>query len=835
MKPSTIYEVIKAQAERSPQASAILAPQRTPLTYDLLRRHIIESNTVLSEMGIGRHDCVAMVLPNGPEMAVAFLAVAASAKSAPLNPNYRRSEFDFYLSDLQAKALLIPADMDSPAREVAESRGLGIIELETEENHPAGLFTLADTSRRQAVNAGFSGAEDVALVLHTSGTTSRPKMVPLAHRNLCTSADNICRTLQLTPSDRCLNVMPLFHIHGLVAAVLSSVYAGSSVVCTGGFDHRHFFDLLSDYEPTWYTAVPTLHQAVLKQAASHSGVEFTNRLRFIRSSSAALPPRVMAELERVFDVPVIESYGMTEAAHQMCSNPLPPKDRKAGSVGLAAGPEVAILDEDEQFLPVEEEGEIVIHGPNVMSGYANAPLANEAAFIDGWFRTGDLGRMDKDGYLFVTGRIKEIINKGGEKISPREIDEVLLAHSAVTQAVTFSVPHLRLGEDVAACVVLRENVQVSPQDIQDHARARLADYKVPSQIIIVDKIPKGPTGKLQRIGLHEKLADLMKTKHEMPANSTEDKLRHIWTKVLGVQQPGVTENFFALGGDSLLAVELLLKIEKTFKRSFPVEIIFQAPTIRQLGELINNQGEKTFSGPLFQLQNKGDQPPLFLIPGADSNVISFRQLAYHLDADRPIYGLKYPGLDGKQEPLRRIEDMATEFVSEMLRVQPQGPYYLCGRCIGGMVVYEIARQLLNADREIAMLVMLDSFAPGADPRLPLERRRARLNLRSESNLSQWIQGVEQGIREAARNFQPEPYEGSVTLFQTTVHAERSQTIPNDPLHGWGNLASGGVKVYRFKCGYPALLREPQVRQAAARLKQCLREALENKTLELTEA
>jgi acyl-CoA synthetase (AMP-forming)/AMP-acid ligase II len=348
----------------------------------------------------------------------------------------------------------------------------------------------------------------VALILHTSGTTSRPKIVPLLQRNLVASARNIGSSLALTPADRCLNVMPLFHIHGLIAAVTSSLAAGASIWCAPGFDALKFFGWMKDAQPTWYTAVPTMHQAILSRAARNSDVIDAVPLRFIRSSSASLPAQVMLELARTFKAPVIEAYGMTEATHQMASNPLPPRAQKPGSVGLAAGPKVRIAHEVENRL-IDGTGEIVISGDNVTPGYESNPDANAKSFFEAegrrWFRTGDQGALDDEGYLSLTGRLKEIINRGGEKISPLEVDGVLLDHPAIVQVVAFAMPHPKLGEEVAAAVVLREGHTATEREIRDFAASRMADFKVPRRVIILEEIPKGATGKLQRIGLAEKL------------------------------------------------------------------------------------------------------------------------------------------------------------------------------------------------------------------------------------------------------------------------------------------------------------------------------------------
>ncbi|MEM9232147.1 MAG: acyl--CoA ligase, partial [Pseudomonadota bacterium] len=446
-------------------------------------------------------------LPNGPEMATAFVTIAQAATTAPLNPGYREEEYEFYLNDLKAKALVVAAGYDGPALAAAQSAGVTVIRLHTEENAPAGQFTL-DGDASGSANTTEPAPEDLALILHTSGTTSRPKIVPLLQSNVAASAQNIMTSLALTPEDRCMNVMPLFHIHGLIAAVSASLAAGASIWCAPGFDALRFFGWMKEAKPTWYTAVPTMHQAILSRAGRNADVIAEAKLRFLRSSSASLPAQVMTALQEAFGAPVIEGYGMTEATHQMASNPLPPRAQKPGAVGVEAGPLVRIAHELEDRL-MEGTGEVVISGPNVTPGYEGNPEANAKSFFEAdgkrWFRTGDQGAFDAEGYLHLTGRLKEIINRGGEKISPLEVDDVLLDHPAIGQVVTFALPHPKLGEEVAAAVVLAEGQAATEREIRDFAATRMADFKVPRKVLILDDIPKGATGKMQRIGMAEKL------------------------------------------------------------------------------------------------------------------------------------------------------------------------------------------------------------------------------------------------------------------------------------------------------------------------------------------
>jgi acyl-CoA synthetase (AMP-forming)/AMP-acid ligase II len=495
--------ILKDLLSKSPDRQVIAAPGRPPLTYSGFTSLVDRSVASLNAAGLGRSDKIAIVLPNGPEMAACFVACAAALTAAPLNPAYREDEFHFYMDDLKVRALIAEQGSTSPALDAAKRLSIPVLSLTAGQR--AGEFTLSGSAGSATSCGGLASAEDVALVLHTSGTTSRPKIVPLTHTNLLASANNIVRTLKLTETDRCLNIMPLFHIHGLVAAVLATLASGGSLFCTPGFNALKFFAWMEEAKPTWYTAVPTMHQAILSRAERNMEIIKANPLRFIRSSSASLPVPVFSQLEQIFGCPVIEAYAMTENAHQMTSNQLPPGQRKPGFVGCAVGPEVAIMAPDGRLLRAGEEGEVVTRGPNVTRGYENNASANESAFAHGWFHTGDQGFLDEDGYLKITGRLKEIINRGGEKVAPVEVDEVLMEHPAVHQAVTFAMPHDKLGEEVAAAIVLKDGAQTTDRELQDFASARLAAFKVPRKIVIVSEIPKGATGKLQRIGLAQKL------------------------------------------------------------------------------------------------------------------------------------------------------------------------------------------------------------------------------------------------------------------------------------------------------------------------------------------
>ena len=583
---SCLPHILEHHAKRIPDAPAILAPGRAPLTYSRLYQHIDEMESTLRAMGIARRDRVAVVLSNGPEMAVTILTVAASATCAPMNPAYGAEELERYFADLRPRALITSAGIDSPASRVALSRGIRVIELSTTPDAEAGLFTLTGDQQGVAPREPVSPG-DVALMLFTSGTTARPKRVPMTHANICAGAYAYVASLALKESDRCLNVLPLFHGHGLVATVLTSLAAGASVVCTPGCDVNSFFGWLTSFQPTWYSAVPTMHQAILARARQNRERVADCGLRFIRSASAPLPPTVFAELEQTFGTPVIELYGMTETGSSaIACNPLPPRRRKVGSVGVPVGLDVAIMDEGGRLLPGGKMGEIVVRGASVMSGYDGDPMANQAAFARDWFKTGDHGFFDDDGYLVLVGRKQEIINRGGEKFAPREVDEVLLEHPAVAEAATFAVPHPTLGQDVASAVVLRPHTAATPADIRQFTIGRVADFKIPRQVLIVEELPKGPTGKVQRVGLAAKLglANLVVTQQTFVAPQTyfEKMLAEFWAEILQVERVGIHDNFFALGGDSLSAVHVLARICDILHLEVGVSRIFEMPTVAEM-------------------------------------------------------------------------------------------------------------------------------------------------------------------------------------------------------------------------------------------------------------
>jgi len=481
--------------------TAVIVPEiGIRVTYDSLRQQVLAMAGALASAGIRRGDAVAIALPNGLPAIVSFLAASIAGTAAPLNPAYPYEEFVFFLADTNARVLLCPPVGAELARSAAADRKIPVFSVEMSDQgnvHLAGVPT--------GVSVTEPTAEDIALILHTSGSTGRPKRVPLRHFNLAVSSANIANTYALSERDVSMCIMPLFHVHGLIGSTMSTLVSGGTVVVPTKFNALSFWKTVGEHHVSWYSGVPTMHQLLLARA-HHKPAEAAS-LRFIRSCSAPLSPELIGKIEDLFGVPFVEAYGMTEAAHQMTSNPLPPRHRKAGSVGVGTGLRVRIMDKDGNDLGNDHRGEVAIQGANVFRGYDNNPEANARAFAGDWFRTGDEGWLDEDCYLHLTGRIKDIIIRGGENIAPHEIDEVLLKHPAVAAAVTFGYAHPTLGEDVAAAVVLHEPHGATEKALIKYCREALAEYKCPKKIYLVKSIPTTATGKVRRRAVAAALVD----------------------------------------------------------------------------------------------------------------------------------------------------------------------------------------------------------------------------------------------------------------------------------------------------------------------------------------
>ncbi|WP_312336353.1 non-ribosomal peptide synthetase [Anaerospora hongkongensis] len=842
-------ELIAGYKQKTPNATAILAPQKQPITYGRLFQHLVKTASSLQRLGITHTDRVALVMNNGPEMATAFLAIGSVAVCVPMNSHSSLSEFKTYLSAVRTKALVIADGLSTEATTVAMELGIEIITVKCEGNE-AGIFDIINAPPECQKAVEYSKPEDVALILFTSGTTGKPKIVPLTHSNIYSCTRNIVSSLVLSSKDRCLNVMPLFHSGGLVMSMLSTLFAGGSIVCTNGFVASQFFRWLSELSPTWYSAVTAIHHAILQEWEHLGQPSIVHSLRFIRCGSAALPPHLAQKLESVLQIPIIEGYGSSEAVSQITVNPLPPGQRKLGSAGKSTGCKVEIMDEFGNLLPAGVSGEIVIQGDSVFLGYENDSAANLNSFCNGWFRTGDQGYIDGEGYLYINGRIKEIINCGGAKISPREVEEVLLLHPAVKEVVAFAIPHLSLGEVIAVAIVMKRDKIVSQEEIQRYASKHVVYYKVPHRVVFVDDIPKEATGKVNRIGMAEKLgASLNIVDDRIMKTSDCDELEHkmidIWRKILKKSDIEIDKSFFNIGGDSLTATFLSVEIESVFGKYIPVSLIYENDTIEKLVLFLSYEEYVSPYLHLVPLQTAGKKPPLFTIDTIGGNIPYYRNLAVYLGRGQPVYALKL-NEDYNESVPETIEQIASKYVREIFYVQPKGPYYLAGYSLGGTIAFEVAQQLYRTGQQVALLAMFDTRNHNIYPLNTLLNRTVFFmrRLRAVSTLNDKIGYISsmlfRKITKAIQVFRgltreekrwkrivqykdscyvPLRYPGQLTLFRAIGDPILVKSM--DAELGWNGLADGGIVVYETPGDHWSMVNDENIKTLAKKISLCM--------------
>lgn len=711
----------------APESLALLAPGRTPLTFADLLTQVHDLGNALSNAGVGAGEVTALVLPNGPELITAVLAITNMGACAPLDPTLTAGEYQVFLNRLGARTLITQAGVPSPAVAAARSLRMRVIQIRILPENPAGIFELADPGETAAGPGRKTGA---ALLLFTSATTDSPKLVPLTWDNLRWMALHDSRALELNASDRLLSLMPLFHLHGL-AAVLTQLSSGGGVISTAGFEPDSFAAWLAALRPTWLTSSPPINRAILTLARGHPGIFRNTSLRFIRSGTAPSDPELLGLLEAAAGVPVLNGYGMTETGGVARNTP---RFRKPGSVGRSSGLELAIMDPSGNSLPPDSHGEIVVRGRSVTTSYLDNPEANCAAFRNGWFHTGDIGRLDSEGFLFITNRLKETINRGGEKIAPQDVEAVLLAHPAVAEAAVVAIPHATLGEDVAAAVVLRQEAIASESDLRRFAASRLAHFKVPRRIVVVDSIPRTATGKPKRGSLAERLQRSIPPQSIPPDRQSdaralepiETALLGIWRRILNVEQIDVTGDFFAYGGDSLSAAAMLAEVQRTLHAS--PELLervefFDNPTIEMLAGLVKecgpgpvdpdapNSDAESPSSRVLALRSTGSHAPFFCFPAIYPDSYYFRHLARGLGEDQPFFVVR-PVHPVKEKRLLSVHEIAQSSVAAIRRIRPHGPYLVGGHCYGGVVAFETARQLAAEGEAIIALVLFDVKTPG---------------------------------------------------------------------------------------------------------------------------
>ena len=708
---ATLHAILNAQARRDPRALAILAPGRPPLSFAELMDRLEDVRLALNERGIGRGDRVAVLAERGADVAVAELAVASCATCVPLGPA-PPAELQQSLEQTKAQVLLVAASAPDPVKDLARRAGLRLLQYSRESDGPIGKLRIDGNRALAAFRSGFASADELAFVLRSSGTTGRPKILPLRHRTVAARTRKQRRLYDLSPADCCLNAMPLGYNHAINAGLICPLAAGGAVILPPAFDAETFFSCVSEFSPTWYTAGFTHQTAILHWLQQQPNAAAGHRLRFLRSGAGALPTAVGIALEDMFGAPMLESYSTTETG-TITAIPLS-GPRKPGCVGLSPDDDVAIMDEDGNLLVAGNAGEVVVRGDTVFDGYDDDPEANRRAFRHGWFHTGDCGEIDADGYLKLLGRIDETINRGGEKISPAEIDATTSAHEAVAQAVSFPIPHPTLQQDLAIVVVPRHGAEIREEELRRFLAARLPPHKVPRVIVFAAELPTGPNGKLSRKNLAAHFArDIAlagAADGNEPPTKVQEMLLALWREALKRDDIGCDDDFFLAGGDSLSALDLLQRIEDELQYRLPLSILAEAPTVARLEERI----EKATPGAVDDavcINGAGTQPPLFALFGRYGHVLRLVPVLRSLGADQPAYGLQPPAMDWSKAGCTTLPQMAAYYVRAIKALRPDGPYRLMGVSFGGLVVFEMALQMQQSGDVVESLVLVDTAPP----------------------------------------------------------------------------------------------------------------------------
>jgi oxalate---CoA ligase len=715
------YLGLQHWATATPLATALVAPGQEPLTYSGLWDHITAMSAALNKGGLHPNEVAVLALANGPAFVTASLAITCQCACAPFDLDLSKDECEFFLARLNASALVYEEGIYSPIVVAARNLGLRMIRIRISEDGPTGVFSLDFSEGRREEKPGRQ--TDAAFLFHTSATTDAPKLVPRSRTNTRAAAEQDAQALQLSAADRFLSLMPLSYAHG-IGAVFSQLVCGGTVLCAPALQAHNFVATLEKFRPTWFSASPAIQRIVLKLLQDSPEIVQRIPLRFVRSAGAAPTPDVILMQEKLFGAPVLDGYGMTEAP-SVARNTL--SQRKPRSVGKSTGTNISIMGDFGELLPPETEGEVVLRGPTVMSGYLDNPEANQVAFHDGWFRTGDIGRLDSEGYLFIVGRRKEMINRGGKKIFPQEVDVVLTAHPAVVEAASFAVPHRSLGEDIAAAVVLRPGIEVSELELRRFTAERLAGHKVPRKVVFTGKIPRTATGKPKRGELaaefRERAAPPVATsKRAFEAaqlSSIEKQVADIWRRVLGVERVEITDDFFDLGGDSLSTALMLTEVEKSARPSgsrLDLSIFFVEPTVASLARILadsyNQLGrERSTADRILFLRKEGNRSPFFCFSDSETNQHQFHYLFRWLGPERPFV-VVCPTPTVQAGRRLGIDEIARQSVASIRAIHPDGPYILGGYCFGGVVAFETARQLLEQGSEVSLLALFDSPTPG---------------------------------------------------------------------------------------------------------------------------
>lgn len=833
MEKPKITDFISRAVNAYPLDPAIYTSLEEYITYQQLSLLITALAKQLEENGVHENVRVAVILPNTAEALILFYAVTSVATIIPLSPNYSTAELKHYLTITHAQVIITNEDVFTSIKLTAEELKLPALTIDTD----SAIFSLKHSNEYQlSAQIGSDSAADIAAILLTSGTTAVSKVVPLTHINLMGPAEVHREAYKVRRTDRSVNVIPLFHIYGITGSVLVAAAAGSSVICLPEFSAPAFFEILKNLNIDWYAAGPAVQSAIAEYAHKINAQPQDYALSIIRSGGAALSMNTVMTLEKHFNAVVLPGYGLTETGGLGATNLVPPSKINAHSSGFVTGVDINIVDEERNILPAKQIGQIIVSGPSLTAGYENEKDSS-SFWPDGWFATGDLGYLDDEGYLYITGRIKDVINRGGDKISPYEVESAFLMHPEVLEAVVVPVPHPSLGEIPMAVIVLAADSGMTEQTLKLFLQSTLSAGKIPVQIIFTERIPKSSAGKIMRASMYHYIQEHpdeffeLKGEHNTQEQAAEfikieNELTDIWQEILKINKVGINENYFALGGDSLGVAFLFSEIERRFNVVVPAEIILTNGTIHEMAAYIYQKGEKAatveFIVPLHISASKN--MPIFCIHALNGDAFTYRKLTDALGAEYSVYGAVFKPRSSRISHPVQLAQLAGVYIEDMRTIQPEGPYVLLGYSLGGAIAYEIARQLRSQQQEVAIVALLDTRFEFTEQLVQQTfatlRNKMLEEIKKYHKTSAQLQNefaIAKMLQYAFINYELMAYEGTILYFYAEL---ADNTYAEKSLQKLRDFAKQ-VEVVSIHSKHANLISEPAVQDIAQYLKSAI--------------